>query len=100
MSGLSWQVELSAVCRYCSGVTREEALISVLPFLVKVTHRRSLGPAVISGHWDGFWIYFAGPIAGAFIAAMAGSMLAKRIAIAKLYHFDSESEGDALLRRK
>jgi len=60
---------------------------------------RSLGPAVISGHWDGFWIYIAGPVTGAFVAALAGSLLAKRITIAKLYHFDSESEGDALLRR-
>jgi aquaporin Z len=61
---------------------------------------RSLGPAIISGQWDGFWIYMAGPLTGAFIAALAGSLLAKRITIAKLYHFDSESEGDALLRRK
>jgi aquaporin Z len=61
---------------------------------------RSLGPAVISGQWQGWWIYLAGPIAGALIASLAGSLLAKRITIAKLYHFDSESEGDALLRRK
>ena len=60
---------------------------------------RSLGPAVISGQWDGFWIYLVGPLAGALLASIAGSMLAKRITIAKLYHFDSESEGDALLRR-
>ncbi len=59
---------------------------------------RSLGPAVISGQWNGFWIYLAGPVAGALLASIAGSMLAKRITIAKLYHFDSESEGDALLR--
>ncbi len=61
---------------------------------------RSLGPAVISGQWDAFWIYIAGPLTGALLASLAGSMLAKRITIAKLYHFDSESEGDALLRRK
>ena len=61
---------------------------------------RSLGPAVISGQWTGFWIYLAGPLAGALLASLAGSLLAKRITIAKLYHFDSESEGDALLRRK
>jgi aquaporin Z len=60
---------------------------------------RSLGPAVISGQWDGWWIYFIGPLAGALLASLACSMLAKRITIAKLYHFDSESEGDALLRR-
>ena len=61
---------------------------------------RSLGPAVVSGQWDGFWIYLIGPIAGALLASLACSMLAKKITIAKLYHFDSESEGDALLRRK
>jgi hypothetical protein len=38
-------------------------------------------------------------VAGAFLASLTCSLLAKRITIAKLYHFDSESEGDALLRR-
>ena len=61
---------------------------------------RSLGPAVISGQWVGWWIYLIGPLAGALLASLACSLLAKRITIAKLYHFDSESEGDALLRRK
>jgi aquaporin Z len=59
---------------------------------------RSLGPAVISGQWHGWWIYLIGPLAGAFIASIAGSMLAKRITVAKLYYFDSDSEGDKLLR--
>jgi aquaporin Z len=61
---------------------------------------RSLGPAIISGQWEGWWIYWVGPLAGALLASLACSLLAKRITIAKLYHFDSESEGDALLRRK
>lgn len=60
---------------------------------------RSIGPAVISAQWDGWWIYWVGPLAGALLASLACSLLAKRITIAKLYHFDSESEGDALLRR-
>ena len=60
---------------------------------------RSFGPAVISGEWSSFWIYIVGPVTGALLASLAGSALAKRITIAKLYHFDSESEGDALLRR-
>jgi aquaporin Z len=60
---------------------------------------RSLGPAVISGQWYGWWIYLIGPVAGALLASLACSLLAKRITIAKLYHFDSESEGDAFLRR-
>jgi aquaporin Z len=54
---------------------------------------RSLGPAVISGEWCGWWIYFAGPLAGAFAASLACSFLAKRISVAKLYHFDSDRDG-------
>jgi len=61
---------------------------------------RSFGPAIISGEWRAFWIYIVGPVIGALLASLAGSALAKKITIAKLYHFDSESEGDALLRRK
>ncbi len=61
---------------------------------------RSLGPAVISGQWEGWWIYLIGPLAGAFLASLACSILAKRITIAKLYYFDGETKGDALLRRK
>ncbi len=61
---------------------------------------RSLGPAVISGQWDGWWIYLIGPLAGAFLASIACSLLARRITIAKLYYFDSHSEGDSLLRKK
>jgi aquaporin Z len=58
---------------------------------------RSLGPAVVSGQWDGWWIYWAGPAIGSIVACLACSMLAKRITVAKLYHFDSDR--DRLLRR-
>jgi len=60
---------------------------------------RTLGPSVISGEWTGWWIYWIGPLAGAFLASLACSLLAKRITIAKLYYFDSHNEGDKLLRR-
>lgn len=30
---------------------------------------RSLGPALVSGRWDGHWLYWAGPIAGMIAAA-------------------------------
>lgn len=53
---------------------------------------RSFGPAVISGVWDGWWIYLAGPVTGALLAALACSALAKRISVAKLYHFDSDRD--------
>jgi aquaporin Z len=29
---------------------------------------RSFGPALVSGHWGSFWVYVAGPLAGALIA--------------------------------
>ena len=58
---------------------------------------RSLGPAVVSGQWEGWWIYWVGPVVGAVLAALACSLLAKRIEVAKLYHFDSDR--DRLFRR-
>ena len=58
---------------------------------------RSLGPAVISGAWQGWWVYWIGPLIGAFLATLACSFLAKRITVAKLYHFDSDRDG--LFRR-
>jgi aquaporin Z len=59
---------------------------------------RSLGPAVISGQWGGWWIYWIGPMAGMLLAVLACSFLAKRIEVAKLYYFDSDH--DRLFRRK
>ena len=58
---------------------------------------RSLGPAVVSGQWQGWWIYWAGPLAGMLAAVLACSLLAKRIEVAKLYYFDSDRRG--LFRR-
>lgn len=51
---------------------------------------RSLGPAVISGQWQGWWIYWAGPLIGMLAAILVLSFLAKRIEVAKLYHFESD----------
>ena len=58
---------------------------------------RSLGPAIVSGQWGGWWIYWAGPIAGSVAACLVCSALARRITVAKLYHFDSDR--DRLFRR-
>jgi aquaporin Z len=58
---------------------------------------RSLGPSVISGQWQGWWIYWIGPIVGMLLAVLACSFLAKRIEVAKLYHFDRAH--DRLFRR-
>lgn len=58
---------------------------------------RSLGPSIISGQWQGWWIYWVGPVIGTLASALACSLLAKRIDVAKLYHFDSNR--DLLFRR-
>ncbi len=58
---------------------------------------RSFGPALVSGHWEGWWIYWIGPVLGSIVACLACSRLARRITVAKLYHFDSDR--DRLFRR-
>jgi aquaporin Z len=59
---------------------------------------RSLGPAIVSGQWEGWWIYWIGPVVGATLALLACSFLAKRVEVAKLYYFDSDR--DRLFRRQ
>ncbi|WP_157899001.1 MIP/aquaporin family protein [Luteitalea pratensis] len=51
---------------------------------------RTFGPALISGRWDGWWIYWVGPMVGMLAAVLVCSRLAKRIEVAKLYHFESD----------
>lgn len=51
---------------------------------------RTFGPALISGRWDGWWIYWVGPLAGTVAAIIVCSSLARRIEVAKLYHFESD----------
>jgi aquaporin Z len=58
---------------------------------------RSLGPALVSGEWSGWWAYWAGPLFGTVLAAVACRWLARRVEVAKLYHFDRDHHG--LLRR-
>ena len=36
---------------------------------------RSLGPALVSGTWTDFWVYLAGPIAGAALGALAYQLI-------------------------
>ena len=50
---------------------------------------RSLGPATISGTWQGWWIYWLGPLLGMLAAVIACSHVVDRIEVAKLYYFDT-----------
>jgi len=59
---------------------------------------RSFGPALISGQWHAWWIYWVGPVIGMLLAVLACNALAQRIEVAKIYHFDTDRSG--LLRRK
>ena len=59
---------------------------------------RTFGPALISGRWDGWWIYWVGPLAGMVAAIVVCSSLARRIEVAKLYHFESDRRRFLALR--
>jgi aquaporin Z len=51
---------------------------------------RTFGPAIISGRWEGWWIYWVGPLAGSLVAVLVCSALTKRIKVAKIYYFESD----------
>jgi aquaporin Z len=51
---------------------------------------RTFGPALISGRWDGWWIYWLGPMLGTLIAILVCSSIARRIEVAKLYYFEND----------
>jgi aquaporin Z len=51
---------------------------------------RAFGPALVSGRWEGWWIYWVGPLIGTLAAILVCSALAKRIEVAKIYYFESD----------
>jgi aquaporin Z len=60
---------------------------------ISVNPARSFGPSVIAGVWNGWWIYWVGPLLGGLLAILLCNSFAKRIEVAKLYHFDSDPDG-------
>lgn len=54
---------------------------------------RSFGPAFVSGEWQGWWIYWIGPVIGALSAYLICGFLEKHIPVAKLYHFHFDRHG-------
>lgn len=57
---------------------------------------RSFAPALVSGEWRGWWIYWLGPLAGALLAVAAhrwGSWRWPFVAVAKVHHFDHDPYG-------
>jgi aquaporin Z len=53
---------------------------------------RSFGPSLASGIWSGWWVYWIGPLLGAFIAVSIQAKWLKmlEIEVAKVYHFEHD----------
>jgi len=57
---------------------------------------RTLGPAVISGAWSGWWVYWVGPLMASLLAVAVYRFSPLRfveIEVAKLYHFAHDPRG-------
>jgi aquaporin Z len=57
---------------------------------------RSLGPSVAAGLWRGWWVYWAGPLAGALLGialTRVGPLRRLEVEIAKVYHFEHDPHG-------
>jgi aquaporin Z len=57
---------------------------------------RSFGPAIISGQWDAWWVYWLGPLIGALLGILLFRFTSLReieIEVAKIYHFEHDRYG-------
>lgn len=57
---------------------------------------RSFGPAMISGEWHAWWVYWLGPLLGTLLAVAMYRLGGRRwstIAVAKLHHFEHDRYG-------
>jgi aquaporin Z len=57
---------------------------------------RSFGPAVISGQWYAWWVYWLGPLVGALLGVLLFRFTPLRkieIEVAKIYHFEHDRYG-------
>ncbi|MBZ5587549.1 MAG: aquaporin [Acidobacteriia bacterium] len=57
---------------------------------------RTLGPAVVAGAWNGWWVYVVGPVAGALLGFGAHRLTWLRcleVEVSKLYHFGHDPHG-------
>ena len=57
---------------------------------------RSFGPSLISGVWNGWWVYWLGPLVGTLIAVALYHRVGWRreaITVAKIFHFEHDPHG-------
>jgi aquaporin Z len=47
---------------------------------------RTLGPSIVAGNWQDWWVYFVGPAAGAALVALLWLAVPRVILTAKLFH--------------
>jgi aquaporin Z len=57
---------------------------------------RSFGPALLSGDWRSWWVYWIGPVAGALLAVTVYQLPWLRkleVEVAKVYHYEVDKHG-------